>query len=78
LQQAFVANNAFQCGFCTSGVVLAASALLTEKPQPTEHEVREALAGNLCRCTGYEPIVKTVLDVARKTGRKSAKRRARS
>jgi carbon-monoxide dehydrogenase small subunit len=73
-----VANNAFQCGFCTSGVVLAASALLTEKPQPTEHEVREALAGNLCRCTGYEPIVKTVLDVARKTGRKSAKRRARS
>jgi carbon-monoxide dehydrogenase small subunit len=59
-------------------VVLAASALLTEKPQPTEHEVREALAGNLCRCTGYEPIVKTVLDVARKTGRKSAKRRARS
>ena len=78
LQQAFVANNAFQCGFCTSGVVLAASELLTEKPQPTEHEVREALAGNLCRCTGYEPIVKTVLDVARKTGRKSAKRRARS
>lgn len=78
LQQAFVANNAFQCGFCTSGVVLAASALLTEKPRPTEHEVREALAGNLCRCTGYEPIVKTVLDVARETGRKSAKRRARS
>ena len=78
LQQAFVANNAFQCGFCTSGVVLAASALLTEKPRPTEHEVREALAGNLCRCTGYEPIVKTVLDVARKTGRKSATRRARS
>ncbi len=78
LQQAFVANNAFQCGFCTSGVVLAASALLTEKPQPTEHEVREALAGNLCRCTGYEPIVKTVLEVARKTGRRSTARRARS
>lgn len=60
LQQAFVANNAFQCGFCTSGVVLAASALLTEKPQPTEHEVREALAGNLCRCTGYDKIVRAV------------------
>lgn len=78
LQKAFVKNNVFQCGFCAPGVVLSASALLAEKPQPTEHEVREALAGNLCRCTGYEPIVKTVLAVAAKAGRKSASRRARS
>ena len=65
LQKAFVERNAFQCGFCAPGVVLAASALLAEKPEPTEHEVREALAGNLCRCTGYEPIVETVLAVAK-------------
>ena len=78
LQKAFVKNNVFQCGFCAPGVVLSASALLAEKPQPTEHEVREALAGNLCRCTGYEPIVKTVLAVAAKAGRKPASRRARS
>ena len=78
LQKAFVKNNVFQCGFCAPGVVLSASALLAEKPQPTEHEVREALAGNLCRCTGYEPIVRTVLAVAKKIGRKPASRRARS
>ena len=78
LQKAFVKNNVFQCGFCAPGVVLSASALLAEKPQPTELEVREALAGNLCRCTGYEPIVKTVLAVAARAGRKSASRGARS
>ena len=72
LQKAFVENNVFQCGFCASGVVLAASALLSENPLPTEHEVREALAGNLCRCTGYEPIVETVLAVAKKNARKKA------
>ena len=60
------------------GVVLSASALLAEKPQPTEHDVREAMAGNLCRCTGYEPIVKAVLSVAKKSGRKAAVRRKRS
>ncbi len=78
LQKAFVKNNVFQCGFCAPGVVLSASALLAANPQPTEHEVREALAGNLCRCTGYEPIVDTVLAVAKKAGRKPASRRARS
>ena len=77
-QKAFVKNNVFQCGFCAPGMILSSAALLAEKPQPTEHEVREALAGNLCRCTGYEPIVKTVLAVAAKAGRKSASRRARS
>ena len=79
LQKAFIKNNVFQCGFCTPGMVLSASALLDEKPQPTEHDVREALAGNLCRCTGYKPIVEAVLAVARKNNRKkSASRRARS
>ena len=78
LQKAFIRSNVFQCGFCAPGVVLSAAALLADKPQPTEHEVREALAGNLCRCTGYAPIVKTVLAVAQKTGRKSAPRRART
>ena len=78
LQKAFVKNNVFQCGFCAPGMILSSAALLAENPQPTEHEVREALAGNLCRCTGYEPIVKTVLAVAAKAGRKSASRRARS
>ncbi len=78
LQKAFIKNNVFQCGFCAPGVVLSASALLVEKPQPTEHEVRDALAGNLCRCTGYAPIVETVLAVAKKNSRKSASRRARS
>ena len=79
LQEAFVKQNVFQCGFCAPGVVLAASALLAENPQPGEQEVREALAGNLCRCTGYEPIVKAVLSVAKKTPRrKPATRRKRS
>ncbi|MDD2520232.1 MAG: (2Fe-2S)-binding protein [Kiritimatiellae bacterium] len=79
LQEAFVKQNVFQCGFCAPGVVLAASALLAENPQPGEHEVREALAGNLCRCTGYEPIIKAVLSVAKKASRrKPATRRKRS
>ena len=79
LQKAFLKNNVFQCGFCAPGMILSSAALLAEKPQPTEHDVREALAGNLCRCTGYEPIVQTVLEVAKKTvQKKPAARRARS
>ena len=79
LQKAFVKNNVFQCGFCAPGMILSSAALLAENPQPTEHEVREALAGNLCRCTGYEPIVATVLEVAKKSAKKKpAARRARS
>jgi aerobic-type carbon monoxide dehydrogenase small subunit (CoxS/CutS family) len=64
LQEAFRERHALQCGFCTPGFLLSAEALLRERPDPTEREVREALAGNLCRCTGYEGIVKAVLDVA--------------
>src|SRR5438552_15853902 len=61
LQQALRDNHAFQCGFCTPGFVMQITALLQENPTPTEAEVRAALSGNLCRCTGYETIVNGVL-----------------
>ena len=64
MQQAFHAHHALQCGFCTPGMIMAATALLARNPDPTEHEVREGLEGNLCRCTGYHNIVAAVLDVA--------------
>lgn len=65
LQESFIDNNAIQCGYCTPGMILAAKALLTKNPNPTEHEVRVAISGNLCRCTGYVNIVKAILDAAR-------------
>ena len=71
LQRAFHKRHALQCGFCTPGFLMSAEALLRENPEPSEREVREALAGNLCRCTGYEGIVEAVLDVAR-AGREAA------
>jgi aerobic carbon-monoxide dehydrogenase small subunit len=61
MQEAFRANHGLQCGFCTPGMVLAAVSLLAENPNPTEQEVRKGLEGNLCRCTGYHNIVKSVL-----------------
>lgn len=61
LQEAFIATAGVQCGFCTPGLVLAAYALLQEKPAPSADEVREYLAGNLCRCTGYAQVVEAVL-----------------
>ncbi len=61
LQEAFVEHFAIQCGFCTPGMIMSAKALLDENPAPTEVEVREALCGNLCRCTGYINIVEAVL-----------------
>jgi aerobic-type carbon monoxide dehydrogenase small subunit (CoxS/CutS family) len=64
LQAAFVRNGAAQCGFCTPGMIVAAEALLRHNTSPSESEVREALAGNLCRCTGYNKIVDAVLEVA--------------
>jgi carbon-monoxide dehydrogenase small subunit len=66
LQEAFLENGAVQCGFCTPGMVLSAKALLDENPSPTEEEVRRALAGNLCRCTGYAKIVQAVLETSKK------------
>jgi carbon-monoxide dehydrogenase small subunit len=68
MQEAFWNNHGLQCGYCTPGMIMAASALLTENPDPTEDEVRHALEGNLCRCTGYHNIVKAVLDAASKSG----------
>jgi carbon-monoxide dehydrogenase small subunit len=61
VQQAFQDHHGLQCGFCTAGMVMAAVSLLEEIPNPTEHDVREGLEGNLCRCTGYHNIVKAVL-----------------
>lgn len=63
LQQAFLEYGGVQCGFCTPGMLISATALLRRTPQPTEDEVRVALAGNLCRCTGYQGIVDAVLSV---------------
>jgi aerobic-type carbon monoxide dehydrogenase small subunit (CoxS/CutS family) len=66
MQQAFHENFALQCGYCTPGMLITAIELLRENPNPTEHEVREALSGNICRCSGYQAIVNAVLAVARK------------
>jgi carbon-monoxide dehydrogenase small subunit len=64
VQAAFRAEHGLQCGFCTPGMVMAAAALLTDNPHPTEQQVREGLEGNLCRCTGYHNIVRSVLAAA--------------
>ena len=64
VQEMLIERNSFQCGFCAPGIVLAAAELIEATPQPTAAQVREAIAGNLCRCTGYEPIVEAVLAAA--------------
>ena len=64
LQQAFLENAALQCGICTPGFIVSAKALLEANPDPTEHEIRWWLAGNLCRCTGYDKIIRAVQDAA--------------
>ena len=68
LQRAFVESGAIQCGFCTPGMIMSAKALLDQNPDPTEDEIKEALAGNLCRCTGYAKILEAVKSVSRKRG----------
>lgn len=65
VQQSFLENAALQCGICTPGFIVSAKALLDEEPNPSEYRVRHWLAGNLCRCTGYDKIVRAVLDVAK-------------
>lgn len=65
LQQTFIENHGMQCGFCTPGMILSAKALLDKNLNPTEREVREAIAGNLCRCGSYPKIVKSILAAAR-------------
>ncbi len=66
LQDAFWENHAMQCGYCTPGMLIAAHALLAENPDPDEHAIREAIGGNLCRCTGYQQIVEAVQMAAQK------------
>ncbi|HEY2966465.1 MAG TPA: (2Fe-2S)-binding protein [Actinomycetota bacterium] len=64
IQEAFHRNHGLQCGFCTPGMIMAAASYLKENPNPTDEQVRESLEGNLCRCTGYQNIVKSILDAA--------------
>jgi carbon-monoxide dehydrogenase small subunit len=64
LQKAFVEKGAIQCGFCTPGMILTAKAFLDENPHPSEEEVKKAISGNLCRCTGYIKIVEAILSVS--------------
>lgn len=73
LQQKFLEHAALQCGICTPGFLIAAKVLLENNPDPTEEEVRYALAGNLCRCTGYDKIVRAVLDAAKQMRKTSKK-----
>lgn len=73
LQDAFMRHFAAQCGFCSSGMLMAAKALLDRNPNPSREEVVEAISGNICRCTGYEPIIEAILDAAQSgAGRRSA------
>jgi carbon-monoxide dehydrogenase small subunit len=72
LQSALLAEGGVQCGYCTPGMTISAKALLDENPSPTEEEIRQALGGNLCRCTGYQKIVKAVLSAAEEISARSA------
>jgi len=68
LQKAFVEHNAVQCGFCTSGMLMSAKALLDRNPHPSEEDVKEAIEGNFCRCTGYKQIVEAIMEVSEGKG----------
>ena len=72
IQKKFIEKWAFQCGYCTPGMVMSAKALLDKNPNPTELEVREAIEGNLCRCTGYVKYVEAILDAAREMREEAA------
>lgn len=69
LQQSFIDHTAFQCGFCTPGIIMSAKALLNENPSPTEDDVKEALSGNFCRCNSHYHVLKAVMAVAQKEGK---------
>ena len=70
IQQAFVDHGGLQCGFCTPGMIMSARALLDENPAPTEEEIKQAISGNLCRCTGYTKIIESIRAAAGKMGGK--------
>lgn len=72
LQQSFIERGGFQCGYCTSGMILSAKALLEEKPDPSVQEIQEYMDGNICRCTGYQMILESISDAARKMRRHSS------
>jgi aerobic-type carbon monoxide dehydrogenase small subunit (CoxS/CutS family) len=76
IQEGFRTCGGFQCGFCTSGMIMVAIDLLRRNPDPTEADIRSAISGNLCRCTGYEGIVKAIDSAAKALGEKSTKRTA--
>ncbi|MCK9424552.1 MAG: (2Fe-2S)-binding protein [Ignavibacteriaceae bacterium] len=65
LQESFLKHNSFQCGFCAPGVILSTTELLAKNPHPNKEEIQEAIAGNLCRCTGYSPIIDAVVDLVK-------------
>lgn len=66
LQESFIRHNSFQCGFCAPGIIMTATEFLEKNLNPAEEEVKEAISGNLCRCTGYTPIIEAILDVKKK------------
>lgn len=68
LQRAFINKNALQCGFCTPGMIMSARALLNKNPNPSREEIKEAMQGNLCRCTGYESIIEAIEEAVKKEG----------
>lgn len=68
LQRAFIDKNALQCGFCTPGMIMSARALLNSNPNPNREDIKEAMQGNLCRCTGYEPIIEAIEKAVKKEG----------
>lgn len=73
VQEAFWEKHALQCGFCTSGMVMSVYSILSENPEPTEEEIRRGIAGNLCRCTGYIPVIEAVQAAAQRLKRQEAK-----
>ncbi len=77
IQEAFIQHHGLQCGFCTPGMILSAYQLLMRNPKPTEEEIRVSIAGNLCRCTGYQNILKAIGAASERTMQQSAKRALR-